>query len=169
MLFSGPHSPCSRQLCYSCAFCPILAPYDQTPHSPPSGFCECHLPAAPSSQAQGCTAPSSIAATTQRAQVPLPAPFSRNYVEQTRAADGRGAAISLTFRDWRCWEEMGRPTGWGLLKQVGLGEGREGRWGGIFSEHLMGRMQAQKKPEKGQRTKGRCGSRIKEIGAKKSV
>lgn len=40
---------------------------------------------------------------------------------------------------------MGRPTGWGLLKQVGLGEGREGRWGGIFSEHLMGRMQAQKR------------------------
>lgn len=53
--------------------------------------------------------------------------------------------------------------------EAGGAGGGERRWGGIFSEHLMGRMQAQKKPEKGQRTKGRCGSRIKEIGAKKSV
>lgn len=35
---------------------------------------------------------------------PLPVPPSCNYVEQTSAADGKGAAISLTFRGWSCWD-----------------------------------------------------------------
>lgn len=64
---------------------------------------------------------------------------------------------------------MGRPVGRGLLKQVGLGEGRlrKGSGEGTCSEFLMGMVQAQKKQEKGQRRKGRYGNGIKEAGAKK--
>lgn len=64
---------------------------------------------------------------------------------------------------------MGRPVGRGLLKQVGLGEGRlrKGSGEGTCSELLMGMMQAQKKQEKGQRMKGRYGNGIKKTGAKK--
>lgn len=60
---------------------------------------------------------------------------------------------------------MGR----GLLKQVELGEERprKGSGEGTCSELLKGRMQAQKKQEKGQRTKGSYESGIKETIAKK--
>ena len=96
------------------AFCPILAPCDQLPHSPPFHSHKCHLPTGPPSWGQGCTAPSLYTRYHSEGLVPLPVPFSCNYVEQTRAADGKGAAISLTFRDWSCWEEMGRPMGGGF-------------------------------------------------------
>lgn len=62
---------------------------------------------------------------------------------------------------------MGR----GLLKQVELGEERprKGSGEGTGSELLKGGMQAQEKQEKGQRTKGRYGSEIRETVAKKWV
>lgn len=49
---------------------------------------------------------------------------------------------------------------------AGVGRLRKGSGEGTGSELLVGRPQAQKKPEKGQRMKGRCGSGIKETGAK---
>lgn len=55
------------------------------------------------------------------------------------------------------------------MKQVELGEERprKGSGEGTCSELLKGRMQAQKKQEKGQRTKVSCGNGIKETVAKK--
>jgi hypothetical protein len=61
------------------------------------------------------SAPSHILLPTDEAASPPPytlttppSPLSSNYVEQTRAADEKGVAISLTFRDWSCWDELGR-------------------------------------------------------------
>ena len=103
----------------------------------------CHLPQPPS-QGRGCTAPTLH--TRHHSVNPPPSPLSCNYVEQTRAADGKGAAISLTFRDWSCWEEMGRPMERGAPEAGGMGEGRLRKGGGerTCSELLMGRIQDRK-------------------------
>lgn len=113
---------------------------------------KCHLHPAPLPRDKAVQPPPYAPATTPTAEGPLLAPLSCNYVEQTRAADGKRAAISLTFRDWSCWDDVGRPMGRGLLAQVGLGKGRQWKGGGghTCSELLMGRMRAQKKQEKGQ-------------------
>jgi hypothetical protein len=60
---------------------------------------------------------------------PDPTPLYSNYVEQTRAADEKGAAISLTFRDWSCWEELGGAQGGGS-STGGLGVGEASKAGG---------------------------------------
>lgn len=108
------HSPFSRQLCHCWAFCPILAPCDQLPHSLPFRPHKCHLPTGPLPKGQGCTAPSLYTRYHSEGLVHLSSPFSCNYVEQTRAADGKEAAIKQPFGTGAAGEEMGRLMGGGF-------------------------------------------------------